>query len=116
MPRAKHDRIYIGMKGHVLAIDRSTGAEAWRAKLKGGGFVTLHREDRMIFAGTQGELFCLDADSGRVLWHNRLKGMGLGILAILGSTVTPETTAQQYVSVAEHLRRQSHSSSNTAGA
>ncbi|HJU64814.1 MAG TPA: PQQ-binding-like beta-propeller repeat protein [Gemmatimonadaceae bacterium] len=110
MPRGKHDRLYIGIKGHVVAIDRATGLEAWRAKLKGGGFVTLHREDRTLYAGTSGELYCIDADSGRILWHNPLKGMGLGLMAILGSVATPEVSTQ-YVSVAEHLRRQSHASS-----
>jgi outer membrane protein assembly factor BamB len=112
MPRAKHDRIYVGIKGHVLAIDRITGVEAWRAKLKGGGFVTLHRDDRMLYAGTSGELFCLDVDSGRVLWHNALKGMGLGLMTILGGAGTPEVTTQ-YVSVAEHLKRQSHSAAHS---
>jgi outer membrane protein assembly factor BamB len=114
MSRAKHDRVYIGMKGHVLAIDRSTGVEAWRAKLKGGGFVTLYREDRTLYAGTSGELFCLDVDSGRILWHNPLKGMGLGLMTILGGAATPELTTQ-YVSVAEHLRRQSHASGTHSG-
>jgi len=33
------DLIYIGVRGSVLALDRSTGVEIWRTELKGLDFV-----------------------------------------------------------------------------
>ena len=49
--------IYVGVKGSVLALDRETGAELWRSKLKGPGFVNVVLDAGQLFATTQGEVF-----------------------------------------------------------
>ncbi len=71
----------IGVAGHVVAIDATTGTELWRTKLKGSDIVTLSVQGDRVYAGARGELFCLDAQSGSILWRNPLKGLGWGLIA-----------------------------------
>jgi outer membrane protein assembly factor BamB len=83
--------VYVGLKAAVIALDRRTGAEVWRAPLKGGvgrssSFVTLQRDGDILYAGVGGEIWALDPKNGTVLWHNQLKGMGYGIVSILGDS------------------------------
>lgn len=73
--------IYIGVKGSVLALDRATGTELWRTKLK-GDFVNVVLDQGQLYATTQGEIFRLDPASGRIVWNNALKGLGLGLVTI----------------------------------
>jgi len=103
--------LYVGIKGSVVAVDRATGAERWRAKLKGMGFVSLHRDDQYLYAATGGELFCLNPGTGAVAWHNKLKGMGYGLVTMLSDGVRAagaldaSESSTSYVTVAEALRR-----------
>jgi outer membrane protein assembly factor BamB len=61
----KSDRLYIGIGGHVVAIDPSSGEEIWRTNLKGRTmFVTLMERDGRIYGGANGELFGLVSFSG----------------------------------------------------
>lgn len=105
MARPRAGIVYVGLKGTVIALDRRTGAEAWRAELKGGvgrssSFVTLQRDGDILFAGVGGELYALDPKNGTILWHNPLKGFGYGIPSILGdgegaaSNALPATAAE----------------------
>jgi outer membrane protein assembly factor BamB len=73
--------LIIGISGHVVAIDPTTGTELWRSKLKGSDIVTTVLQNGRVYAGTKGELFCIDAQSGSVLWRNDLKGLGFGLVA-----------------------------------
>jgi putative pyrroloquinoline-quinone binding quinoprotein len=87
--------LYIGLGGHVLAIDRATGAEIWRCKLRSSSFVTISVEADAIYAGANGELFCIDPSTGTVRWHNRLKGLGLSVVAFGGSGEATTAAAVQ---------------------
>ncbi len=78
------NNLIIGVGGHVVAIDSTTGTEVWRTKLKGSDIVTLVLQDGRVYAGARGELFCLDASSGSILWRNNLKGLGMGLVAFGG--------------------------------
>lgn len=83
--------IYIGVKGSVLALDRATGTELWRTKLK-GDFVNVVLDGGQLYATTQGEISRLDPASGQVVWTNALRGMGLGLVTIAtagSSQITP---------------------------
>lgn len=108
--------LYLGLKGHVVALDRSTGAKLWQTKLKGGAlsgddFVSLLVHEGRIYAHTRGELFCVEASTGAILWRNDLPGLGydLATLALEGAS---NTSAQL---IAQHHKRQSDSA-NTAAA
>ena len=83
MARSRHrERIYIGVGGHLVAIDADSGDEVWRTKLKGSMFVTVCERGGRVYAGANGELFALDRDSGEIVWHNRLKGLGFRYLSV----------------------------------
>ena len=83
---ARNDRLFIGVGGHVVAIDPASGSEIWRTKLKASSFVTVWLSATGLFAGAGGELFCVDPSTGSILWRNRLKGLGTGVVAFSGST------------------------------
>lgn len=74
--------IFLGVKGSVIALDRSNGRELWRTRLKGGDFVNVVLDGNLAIATTRGEVFGLDATSGTTLWHNELAGMGLGLISV----------------------------------
>jgi outer membrane protein assembly factor BamB len=90
--------LIIGIKGTVLALERSTGAEVWRTQLKGMDFVNLALDGEQIMATTSGEVWCLDPRNGSVLWLNQLKGLGRGIVALAtGSSSTNNAACAQNV-------------------
>ena len=74
--------VFVGIKGTVLALDRSNGTEVWRTPLGGSYFVNLVLDGDSLYAGTRGQIFCLSPSSGEILWKNVLKGMGLGLVSI----------------------------------
>ena len=76
------DLIFLGIKGSVVALYRSTGQQAWETRLKGMDFVNIVLEDDKVIATCCGEIFCLDALEGEALWHNPLKGFGRGLATI----------------------------------
>ena len=85
--------LYVGLGGHVVAIDPVTGAEIWRRKLRASSFVTIAVEPDAIYAGANGELFCLDRATGAIRWHNKLKGLGTSVVAFGASDATTTAAA-----------------------
>lgn len=91
MRRSRVSMIYVGIKGHVLALDRATGTEIWRTKLSGvrmktSDFVNLSLDGDQLYATLSGEIFCLDNASGEVRWHDQLKGLGTGLVSIASAS------------------------------
>jgi outer membrane protein assembly factor BamB len=101
--------LYIGIQGHVLALDRATGAEVWRSRLKGSDFVNVVLQDGELYATTQGELFSLDPATGQVRWQNPLKGLGRGL-------VTIAAPATQQMTLGREKRRQDEQAAGAAAA
>jgi outer membrane protein assembly factor BamB len=99
--------LVIGIKGSVIALDRSGGETLWSTHLKGSQFVTVAVEDGAIYAGTSGRLYCLDPGTGSVRWTNELPGMGYGLICIAGGDSSSV--------FGEHKRRQD-ASHTSAGA
>ena len=93
MATKKLGPLYIGLGGHVVAIDRATGAELWRTKLRSSSFVTISVEADAIYAGANGELYCVDPATGSIRWHNRLRGLGMSVVAFGGSSGTSTAAA-----------------------
>jgi outer membrane protein assembly factor BamB len=75
--------IYLGIRGQVLALDRATGTEMWRTKVKSGAVVNLASDDAFLYASAQGEVSCLDPGTGAILWKNPLSGLGLGLVSLV---------------------------------
>src|ERR1700737_1487388 len=80
------DRLYLGIGGHVLAVNAMTGEEIWRCKLKRSSFVTLSVQPNAIYAGAAGQLLCVDPATGTIRWQNRLDGLGTGLIAFYDAT------------------------------
>jgi outer membrane protein assembly factor BamB len=92
--------IFVGIKGTVVALDRSSGTEIWRTSLKGSDFVNVVLSEGDLLAATKGEMFCLDAATGQMRWHNRLSGLGLGLI-----TMAPSCAQGPVAAYAEKRRR-----------
>ncbi|MCC7054564.1 MAG: PQQ-binding-like beta-propeller repeat protein [Gemmatimonadaceae bacterium] len=95
MARTKSGPMVIGIGGHAVRIDASTGNEVWRTKLKTTSFTTVMVEDGRVYAGAGGELFCLDLRTGEILWRNKLKGLGMGVIAFSGASDAAVQAANQ---------------------
>ncbi len=102
--------LMIGIRGTVLALDRTTGREIWRTLLKGGDFVNVTLAGDQVLATTRGEIFCLDK-AGTILWHNPLKGLGQGLV-----TIALEAGAAQASACAQKLREDAQVAAGAAGA
>jgi outer membrane protein assembly factor BamB len=76
------DLVFIGIKGSVVALDRSSGEQVWVAHLKGSDFVNIVVQNDAVLASCYGEIFCLDPLTGAGLWRNPLKGFGVGLATI----------------------------------
>ena len=85
MPRDPQTLIFVGIRGGVVALVDGTGAEVWRAKLKGTDFVTVLWDGASLVAATAGEVFGLDPRTGGLLWTNGLEGMGRGLVSLASS-------------------------------
>ena len=88
-------RIYIGIRGAVLALDAATGTEIWRTSVKGADFVNVALVDGGLYASARGELSALDPSTGQILWNNKLKGLGTGLVTIAGSSQSAPATMEQ---------------------
>jgi outer membrane protein assembly factor BamB len=98
--------VYVGIKRHVVALDRRTGDEVWRTELGGSStFVCVFRDGDLLFATCSGEIFCLDPKTGTLLWHNRLKGLGMGFTSMAGDNTSTSSSVVSTVA-AETQRRQ----------
>ena len=85
MARAK-SALYVGLGGHIVAIDTATGEELWRTKLKrGANDATVYQDGQYVYGAASGEVFCLDPATGDVRWNAKLKGLGTGLVAFPGS-------------------------------
>jgi len=75
--------IIAGIRGNVVALDKTTGSQIWKTRLKGAGFVTIATDGDRVYAATAGEVYCLDSSGGSVLWNNPMRGMGMGLVSLL---------------------------------
>lgn len=89
------DMILVGIGGYAVALDRATGSEVWRTKLRGSDFVNVALDGRDVFASTRGRLYCLDAATGTIKWENELKGLGLGLVGIAGAGAVTAAEARR---------------------
>ena len=74
--------VYIGIRGSVVALNRSNGGQVWVTRLKGYDFANVVLDGDKLFVTAHGEIFCLDPLSGGILWHNKLTGFGIGLATI----------------------------------
>lgn len=111
MARAKRSSLlFVGIKHHVIAMDRATGAEVWRTQLpakyrSSAMLVSVLYDGAGLFASMAGEVFALDPKTGALLWHEAFKGLGTGFVTFAseqgGSTSVTETAAAAAAVVAQ---------------
>ncbi|GHG00183.1 outer membrane protein assembly factor BamB family protein [Thalassotalea marina] len=98
------ENLYVGIKGHVVCIEKSSGNEIWRTKLKSADLTNVYYEDNNVYAYAYGHLFCLSAANGEIIWENDLKGLGYGACIIAGqqnvTTMSDQNNAASAASVA----------------
>jgi outer membrane protein assembly factor BamB len=82
MPRDPQTFVFVGIKNSVVALDEHSGAEIWRARLRGSDFVSVLWDGATLLVANHGEVFRLDPRSGAILWHNELKGLGRGVVSL----------------------------------
>jgi outer membrane protein assembly factor BamB len=104
--------IFIGIRGNVVALDRGTGRQLWKAGLKGADFVNVMLDNDRVIAATKGEVFCLDAATGQLLWHNELPGGGWGLVTM----ATAYGSSSAMPPAREKQRRDEAASTAAAGA
>ena len=76
-------RLFIGIQGKAVCLDKATGDILWSSKLKSSSSVTnVYYEENQVFAYSGGHLFCLSADTGEIVWENGLSGYGFGACII----------------------------------
>lgn len=93
-----NNQIYIGVHSFVVCIDRTSGKEIWRTKLKRSHVLSVVLSDEIVIAHSGGNLFGLRADTGEILWKNDLPGLGYGYCTI--ATSTSQSAVQTSVSAA----------------
>lgn len=103
------EKLYIGVKGHVVCLDKATGNIQWEQKLKTADLTNIIQDGNLIFAHAAGHLFCLDAATGHVKWKNELSGLGYGA-CIFATNQQGTTYASAYE---EAQRRQARGEQNT---
>lgn len=98
-------RVYIGIKAHVVCLEMATGKEIWRTEVKRSQIISVVVEEDLIVAHAGGKLFGLDRSSGKLLWENGLAGLGYGYCFM--ATESGNTSAQMHNTVAAIARSKS---------
>lgn len=92
MPRDPIFFAYVGIKNSVVALNDRTGAEVWRAQLRGSDFVTVLWDGEALIVANSGEVWRLDPRTGAVIWHNGLKGFGRGVVSLASNRRAASTS------------------------
>lgn len=96
MPASAQRFLFLGLFGHVVAVEKSTGATIWDTSLPNTGFsvVSIVYEDDRLFCASGGRAFALDPRSGEILWTNELPGLGSGPVFLATASSSPTLAAQ----------------------
>jgi outer membrane protein assembly factor BamB len=113
MPRDRRAFVYVGIKGCVVALDRDSGDEMWRADLRSAEFVSLSFDGTGLFAANSGEAWRLDPATGEMIWHNQMKGLGRGLVSLASSM---SANAASTMEIAEEKRRRDAATAAAAAA
>ena len=108
---AQSERVFLGVRGTVVALDAVTGQIVWERKLKGQDFVSVLVDGAFVYGATKGEIFCLEGGTGAVLWHNPLRGYGFGLVTI----ATPKGATDLASSAEKRKRDQRAAAAAAAG-
>jgi len=91
-------KIFLGIKGHVVCLNKETGKEIWRTKMISTTITNVCYEESFIFAYAGGHFFCLNSNNGNIIWENGLAGMGYGPCIIASENQNSAVVANQLAS------------------
>lgn len=94
------DKLFLGIKSHVVCIHKRTGQELWRTKLRTSSITNVYYENDFVYAYAGGHLFCINVYDGSIVWENQLKGLGYSTCIIASeqqssAVVSAQVSAQQ---------------------
>ncbi|MCJ8311452.1 MAG: PQQ-binding-like beta-propeller repeat protein [Saccharospirillaceae bacterium] len=94
------DKLFLGINNHVICLNKKTGEQIWKTKLKSSTITNVYYETDNVFAYSGGHLCCLSAAEGSIIWENPLKGLGYGTCIITSehqntSVISSQITTQQ---------------------
>lgn len=92
------EKLFLGVGNHVVCIEKNTGKEIWRTKVKSSTIINIHYENDHVFAYAGGHLFCLKSANGKEVWCNTLKGLGYGTCIIASGQQNASIIANQVAS------------------
>ena len=96
------NKLFLGIKSHVVCINKKDGEQLWATKLKSSTITNVYYEDEKVFAYSGGHLFCLNSLDGLIVWENTLKGFGYSTCIIAsenqnGAVIANQIAAQQAI-------------------
>jgi outer membrane protein assembly factor BamB len=84
------EKLYVGSRRYVAALDAQTGEEIWRTKFSSSSsaIVTMLLKGHQLFVGHSGHAYCLDTETGAIQWCSDLPKMGYNavMLAMEGAS------------------------------
>ncbi|MCF2950058.1 PQQ-binding-like beta-propeller repeat protein [Paraglaciecola aquimarina] len=96
------DKLYLGIDGKAVCIDKKTGNIIWSTKLKSSSAVTnVFYDDGFIYAYSGGHLFCVDSKTGEIKWENGLSGYGYGACIMASESQNAAAIADQVAAQAQ---------------
>jgi len=75
-------KLFLGIKGHIVCLNKQTGEELWRKKLRSSTLTNIVFDGDSLHAYCRGHMFGLNPDTGDILWENELHGLGYGYCMI----------------------------------
>lgn len=95
------ERLIVGTKGQVVAIDTASGTEVWRTPLPIGDLfaskqapVCVLKKDGVVYAASSGFVFALAELDGAVLWKNELAGLGYNEIGLALEGISMRTVRE----------------------
>lgn len=78
-PALADDKVFIGSRETMVALEQSTGSLIWEMPLEQWIYASPVVADGKVYAGlSNGKVYCLDADDGQVIWTIVIGPMAYG--------------------------------------
>ncbi len=96
------DKVYVGMNGHLIALNLVNGAEVWRNPLKGMMYTNVsvlvanpnsayETQHSIVIAASFGKVCGIESESGTTLWKTELKGGSFDLPCLMIDSSAPDT-------------------------
>jgi outer membrane protein assembly factor BamB len=104
-----NDHVYLGIKKYVVCLDKRTGEEIWRTKVKTSQLITLIVDGPLIIAHAGGELFGIARRDRRIMWNNGLTGLGYGYCQMASEGASSSSMHSNHAAIAKAKKHSSPS-------